>query len=101
MPYHVQEPYSDYAHAEMESMSQNPYATLRQARSRPPSRNENLARNMQKALVAEHLRGWYNRNAAHKQMSYEYEREPQPSLAYRMAPRGYYYNDRSPSYASG
>lgn len=101
LPYHTQEPYSNYGHTEMDSMSQNPYATLRQARSRPPSRNENLQRNMHKAIVAEHLRGWYNRNAAHKQMPYEYEREPQQSLAYRMTPHAYGYNDRSTTYASG
>lgn len=96
-----QDPYSDYGHAEMDSMSQNPYATLRQARSRPPSRNENLTRNVQKAVVAEHLRGWYNRNATYKQMPYEYEREPQQSLAYRMTPHAYGYNERATSYASG
>lgn len=96
--YHAQEPYSDYGHTEMDSMSQNPYATMRQARSRPASRNENLARNMHKAIVAEHLRGWYNRNTAQKQMSYE--REPQQNMAYRM-PNAYTFNDRSTSYASG
>ncbi|XP_053083064.1 FERM domain-containing protein 4B isoform X3 [Pangasianodon hypophthalmus] len=100
LSYHAQEQYSDYSHTEMDSMSQNPYATLRQARSRPPSRNENLTRNMQKAMVAEHLRGWYNRNTAHKQMPYEYERESQQSQAYRMTPHAYGYNDRSTSYAS-
>ncbi|XP_053354525.1 FERM domain-containing protein 4B isoform X1 [Clarias gariepinus] len=100
MSYHAQDQYCDYSHTEMDSMSQNPYATLRQARSRPPSRNENLTRNMQKAIVAEHLRGWYNRNTTHKPMSYEYERESQQSLAYRMAHHAYSYNDRSSPYAS-
>ncbi|XP_060775216.1 FERM domain-containing protein 4B isoform X3 [Neoarius graeffei] len=100
LPYHAQEQYSDYSHTEMDSMSQNPYATLRQARSRPPSRSENLMRNMHKAIVAEHLRGWYNRNTAHKQIAYEYERESPQSLAYRMTPHAYGYSDRSTSYAS-
>ncbi|XP_058258880.1 FERM domain-containing protein 4B isoform X1 [Hemibagrus wyckioides] len=100
LSYHPQEPYSDYAHAEMDPMSQNPYATLRQARSRPPSRNENVMKDMQRAMVAEHLRGWYNRNAQHKQMPYEYEREPQQILPYRMTPHPYGYNDRSHLYGS-
>ncbi|XP_046708827.1 FERM domain-containing protein 4B isoform X1 [Silurus meridionalis] len=100
MSYHGQQPYSNYSHSEMESMNQNPYATLRQARSRPPSRTENVARNMQKAIVAEHLRGWYNRNSAHRQVSYEYERETQQNMGYRMAPYAYSSNDRCTSYAS-
>ncbi|TSM36148.1 FERM domain-containing protein 4B [Bagarius yarrelli] len=100
LSYHPQEPYTDYNHTEMDSMSQHPYATLRQGRSRPPSRNENLTRNVQRAVVAEHLRGWYNRNATHKPIPYEYERETQQSMAYRMAPNAYGYNERSHIYTS-
>lgn len=101
LSYHPQEPYSDYTHAEMDPMSQNPYATIRQARSRPPSRNENVAKDMQRAMVAEHLRGWYNRNAQHKQMPFEYEREPPQILPYRTTPHPYDCNDRSHLYGSG
>ncbi|XP_053492024.1 FERM domain-containing protein 4B isoform X2 [Ictalurus furcatus] len=100
LSYHAHEQYSDYSHTEMDSMSRNPYATLRQTRSRPPSRNENLMRSTQKAIVAEHLRGWYNRHTVQRQMPYEYDRESQQSMAYRMIPHAYGYNDRSTSYAS-
>ncbi|GAA6104843.1 FERM domain-containing protein 4B isoform X1 [Tachysurus ichikawai] len=100
LSYNTQEPYGDYNHTEMDPMSQNPYATLRQPRSRPPSRNENLSKGMQRAMVAEHLRGWYNRNATHRQMPYEYERESQQVQPYRVTPHTYGYNDRNPLYAS-
>ncbi|XP_072541006.1 FERM domain-containing protein 4B isoform X2 [Salminus brasiliensis] len=98
--YSTHDPYQRYGQDEMDSMSQNPYATLRQTRNRPPSRNENATRNMQKAIVAEHLRGWYNRNTGHKQAAYDYDRGTQHSLAYRIAPSSYGFNDRATSYSS-
>uniref|UniRef100_A0A8B9H2E3 FERM domain containing 4Ba n=1 Tax=Astyanax mexicanus TaxID=7994 RepID=A0A8B9H2E3_ASTMX len=100
--YPAHDPYGrGYGQDDMDNLSQNPYATLRQARNRPPSRNENSSRHMQKAMVAEHLRGWYNRNMGHKQAAYEYERVPQQSVAYRIAPSGYGFSDRATSYSSG
>ncbi|XP_049335421.1 FERM domain-containing protein 4B isoform X1 [Astyanax mexicanus] len=99
--YPAHDPYGrGYGQDDMDNLSQNPYATLRQARNRPPSRNENSSRHMQKAMVAEHLRGWYNRNMGHKQAAYEYERGPQQSVAYRIAPSGYGFSDRATSYSS-
>ncbi|KAI4878233.1 hypothetical protein NFI96_016272 [Prochilodus magdalenae] len=99
--YPTHDPYRGYGQDELDGMSQNPYATLRQARTRPPSRNENITKNMQKAMVAEHLRGWYNRNTGHKQAAYDYERGSQHSMAYRAAPGPYGFSDRAPSYSSG
>lgn len=106
--YHVptyppHEPYRGYGQDDMDSMSQNPYATLRQARTRPPSRSENVstARHVQKAIVAEHLRGWYNRNTGHKQPAYDYDRVPPHSHAYRTPQNPYGFTERAPPYASG
>ncbi|XP_068185595.1 FERM domain-containing protein 4B-like isoform X2 [Antennarius striatus] len=48
-------------------LSQNPYATVRPPRSREGPRTELLARSMQKALVAEHLKGWYHRSRGHRE----------------------------------
>uniref|UniRef100_A0A3B4DJ18 FERM domain-containing protein n=1 Tax=Pygocentrus nattereri TaxID=42514 RepID=A0A3B4DJ18_PYGNA len=98
--YPTHDPYRGYGQDELDGMSQNPYATLRQSRSRPPSRNENVTKNMQKAIVAEHLRGWYNRNTGQKQAAYDYDRGAQHSLAYRIAPPAYGFTDRASSYSS-
>ncbi|KAJ7998597.1 hypothetical protein DPEC_G00206550 [Dallia pectoralis] len=75
-----------YGDNEMDSMAQNPYATMGRPRNRPaPPRTEHGPRDNQKELVAEHLRGWYKRNASNKQpQAYEYEsRGSQPSLGYQ------------------
>ncbi|XP_063071353.1 FERM domain-containing protein 4B isoform X2 [Engraulis encrasicolus] len=102
---------------ELDGLSQhNPYATLRPPRnnnngSRPPSRlgNENMHKNIQKALVAEHLRGWYNRNTGPKQApgggggggAYDYDRGSQHSLGYpNMSPTYSGHGHRNPSFSS-
>lgn len=72
-----------YGADELDGMSQNPYATLRPPRSRPaPRANEHA---VQKEMVAEHLRGWYHRNAAQRQpaYNYDYDRGSQQSLGYQ------------------
>ncbi|KAM6980800.1 FERM domain-containing protein 4B [Aplochiton taeniatus] len=101
--YHGQDPYGRYGNDEMDGMSQNPYATLRPPRSRPaPRANEHATKNIQKALVAEHLRGWYQRNTGHRQAGYEYEydRGSQQSLGYQTMPVPYSHSTRTPSYSS-
>ncbi|XP_041639425.1 FERM domain-containing protein 4B isoform X2 [Cheilinus undulatus] len=83
---------SSYGHDEIDGMSQNPYATLRPPKNRPmPRSNEPARKNIQKALVAEHLRGWYQRNAAQKQaaFNYDYDRGSQQSLGYQTMPAPY------------
>ncbi|KAJ6668241.1 hypothetical protein lerEdw1_015618 [Lerista edwardsae] len=50
---------------EMERVSHNPYATLRLPR-KPSVKTEHITKNINKALVAEHLRGWYQRASGHK-----------------------------------
>uniref|UniRef100_A0A4W3HHM8 FERM domain containing 4B n=1 Tax=Callorhinchus milii TaxID=7868 RepID=A0A4W3HHM8_CALMI len=60
--------YSHFYPDETDSMSQNPYATLRNPR-RGGAKNEQITKNIQKALVAESLRGWYERASTHRDHS--------------------------------
>lgn len=111
--YHGHEAYrGGYATDELDSLSQhNVYATLRPPRnSRPPSRNDNCGggKNLHKAIVAEHLRGWYNRNTGHKQPqqqqqlgAYDYDRGSQHSLGYQTMSSTYGHGHRNASYSSG
>ncbi|XP_035760909.1 FERM domain-containing protein 4B isoform X1 [Neolamprologus brichardi] len=94
--------YGHYGNDEIDGASQNVYATIRPSRQRPvPRSNEQINKNIQKALVAEHLRGWYKRNTAQKQAAYDYEydRGSQQSLGYPTthAPQAY---SRNLSYSS-
>ncbi|XP_030274840.1 FERM domain-containing protein 4B isoform X4 [Sparus aurata] len=101
--YHSHDMHSHYGNDEIDGMSQNPYATLRPPRNRPvPRSNEHIGKNIQKALVAEHLRGWYQRNAAHKQAAYnyDYDRGSQQSLGYQTMPAPYSHNNRNTSYSA-
>ncbi|KAL0978641.1 hypothetical protein UPYG_G00173230 [Umbra pygmaea] len=98
--YHTQDMYANRYADVMDGMSQNPYATMRTSRCRQtPPRTEHAPKNIQKAMVAEHLRGWYQRNATYKQpQSYDYEqRGSQQSLGYQTMPAPY---SRSTSYSS-
>lgn len=105
--YHGHEAYrGSYGTDELDSLSQhNVYATLRPPRnSRPPSRNENGGKSLHKAIVAEHLRGWYNRNTGHKQQqhaAYDYDRGSQHSLGYQTMSSTYGHGQRNASYSSG
>uniref|UniRef100_A0A3P8U3A2 FERM domain containing 4B n=1 Tax=Amphiprion percula TaxID=161767 RepID=A0A3P8U3A2_AMPPE len=101
--YHSHDMHSHYGNDEIDGISQNPYATLRPPRNRPvPRSNEQVSKNIQKALVAEHLRGWYHRNAAHKQAAYnyDYDRGSQHSLGYQTMPAPYSHNNRNTAYSS-
>uniref|UniRef100_A0A3B5BCZ2 FERM domain-containing protein 4B-like n=1 Tax=Stegastes partitus TaxID=144197 RepID=A0A3B5BCZ2_9TELE len=101
--YHGHDMHSHYGNDEIDGISQNPYATLRPPRNRPvPRGTEQVSKNIQKALVAEHLRGWYHRNAAQKQAAYnyDYDRGSQHSLGYQTMPTPYSHNNRNISYSS-
>ncbi|XP_061075413.1 FERM domain-containing protein 4B isoform X1 [Conger conger] len=99
--YHGHDRYAHYGEDEVDSFAQNPYATLRPPRNRPgPRGGEQLAKNFQKALVAEHLRGWYNRNTGHKHVSYDYDRGSQQSLGYQTMPAPFGSSSRATSYSS-
>ncbi|KAM4650632.1 FERM domain-containing protein 4B isoform 2-T2 [Discoglossus pictus] len=64
----------------------NPYATLRLPRKKPVKTTEQITKNIHKAIVAEHLRGWYQRTACQKEPSHagmvETDRGSQRSLCY-------------------
>ncbi|XP_053576654.1 FERM domain-containing protein 4B [Bombina bombina] len=49
----------------------NPYATLRLPRKKPAKTTEQITKNIHKAIVAEHLRGWYQRASCHKDNTHE------------------------------
>ncbi|XP_010777703.1 FERM domain-containing protein 4B-like isoform X4 [Notothenia coriiceps] len=107
--YHSHEVHGHYGHDEMDGMSQNPYATLRPPRNRQvPRGNEQPVKNFQKAIVAEHLRGWYQRNAQQPQQpqqqpaygNYDYDRGSQHSLGYQTMPSAQSHNHRNIAYSS-
>uniref|UniRef100_A0A3Q3NH73 FERM domain containing 4B n=1 Tax=Mastacembelus armatus TaxID=205130 RepID=A0A3Q3NH73_9TELE len=90
--YHGHDRFRHYSSDRADALSQNPYATVRPPRSREGPRNELLAKNMQKAMVAEHLRGWYHRNKGHKEggrgmlAGYDFDSGSQLSLGYQTMP---------------
>uniref|UniRef100_A0A3B4ARA8 FERM domain-containing protein n=1 Tax=Periophthalmus magnuspinnatus TaxID=409849 RepID=A0A3B4ARA8_9GOBI len=89
-----------------DSLAQNPYATMRPPRSREGPRTEGLAKNMQKAMVEEHLRGWYHRNRAPPGggrgmlMGYDFDPGSQLSLGYQTMPAGISHSSRTTSFSS-
>ncbi|XP_043374559.1 FERM domain-containing protein 4B isoform X3 [Dermochelys coriacea] len=54
-----------YHEGEMERVPHNPYATLRLPRKQV-AKTQHITKNIHKALVAEHLRGWYQRASGQK-----------------------------------
>ncbi|KAG8436038.1 hypothetical protein GDO86_007223 [Hymenochirus boettgeri] len=61
------EPYRDIRYDGDQFLSHNPYATLRQPRKKTVKTTEQIAKNINKAIVAEHLRGWYQRASNQKE----------------------------------
>uniref|UniRef100_A0AAZ3P1T0 FERM domain-containing protein n=1 Tax=Oncorhynchus tshawytscha TaxID=74940 RepID=A0AAZ3P1T0_ONCTS len=103
--YHRHERYRTYSSDRADSLAQNPYATMRLPRTRQGPRNEPLQKNMQKALVAEHLRGWYHRSGGHREAGrglagYDYDNGSQLSLGYQTMPAPFSHSSRTTSYSS-
>ncbi|XP_026203235.1 FERM domain-containing protein 4B isoform X2 [Anabas testudineus] len=100
--YHSHNIHGHYDNAEIDGVTPNLYATMRPPRNRPVRSNEQVSKNIHKALVAEHLRGWYQRNTAHKQAAYnyDYDRGSQQSLGYQTMPGPYSHSNRNISYSS-
>ncbi|XP_077385833.1 FERM domain-containing protein 4B-like isoform X2 [Festucalex cinctus] len=101
--YRARDVRSRYGNDELDSAPQNLYATFRPPRNRPaPRSEEQISRNYQKAVVAEHLRGWYHRNTAYKQAaySYDYDQGSQQSLSYQTIPAPFSHNSRNLSHSS-
>ncbi|XP_020924863.1 FERM domain-containing protein 4B isoform X3 [Sus scrofa] len=72
---------------EVDRVPHNPYATLRLPR-KAAAKSEHITKNIHKALVAEHLRGWYQRASGQKeqshstQTSFDSDRGSQRSLGF-------------------
>ncbi|XP_038666560.1 FERM domain-containing protein 4B-like isoform X2 [Scyliorhinus canicula] len=77
--------YNRFYQSNSDSLSQNPYATIRNVRRRG-AKSEQITKNIQKALVAESLRGWYERASTHKdyglQAGLDSDRGSQQSLGF-------------------
>ncbi|XP_043097907.1 FERM domain-containing protein 4B isoform X4 [Puntigrus tetrazona] len=97
-PSYRHDPHGNYGQDEIDGLAHNLYATLRPSRNRPPSRNENIVKNMQRAEVVEHLRGWYNRQ--HRQQGYDTYMGPQQSLGYRTMSSSYVRSESATSYST-
>ncbi|XP_057686345.1 FERM domain-containing protein 4B-like isoform X3 [Corythoichthys intestinalis] len=101
--YHGHDRFRHYGSDRKDSLSQNPYATVRPPRSREGPRNELLAKNMQKAMVAEHLRGWYHRNRGPREgdrAGYDFDCGSQLSLGYQTMPAAFSHSSRTTSFSS-
>ncbi|XP_029013319.1 FERM domain-containing protein 4B isoform X1 [Betta splendens] len=104
--YHGHDRFRHYGGDRADALSQNPYATVRPPRNREGPRNELLAKNMQKALVAEHLRGWYHRNRSTRDggrgmlAGYDFDSGSQLSLGYQTMPAAFSHSSRTTSFSS-
>ncbi|XP_076023063.1 FERM domain-containing protein 4B [Genypterus blacodes] len=104
--YHGHDRYRHYSSDRADSLSQNPYATVRPPRNREGPRNELLAKNMQKALVAEHLKGWYHRSRGPRDggrgmmAAYDCDSSSQLSLGYQTMPAAFSHSSRTTSFSS-
>ncbi|XP_047204009.1 FERM domain-containing protein 4B isoform X2 [Girardinichthys multiradiatus] len=91
---------SQYTSDGIDVVSHNVYGTLRPSRNRPAHHStEQVSKNIQRALVAEHLKGWYQRKAPQKQGIYncDYDRGSQQGLS---MPAPYPQNHRNVCYSS-
>uniref|UniRef100_A0A2K5RQ97 FERM domain containing 4B n=1 Tax=Cebus imitator TaxID=2715852 RepID=A0A2K5RQ97_CEBIM len=86
--YERQRDYSRSFHEdEVDRVPHNPYATLRLPR-KDATKSEHITKNIHKALVAEHLRGWYQRASGQKdqghspQTSFDSDRGSQRCLGF-------------------
>ncbi|NXO79733.1 FRM4B protein, partial [Sitta europaea] len=79
--------FRSYHEDEVDRAPHNPYATLRLPRKQV-AKTEHITKNIHKALVAEHLRGWYQRASSQKeqghslQAGFESDRGSQRSLGF-------------------
>nr|XP_055045365.1 LOW QUALITY PROTEIN: FERM domain-containing protein 4B [Misgurnus anguillicaudatus] len=106
--YHGRSRNRHYGIEGLDNLSQNPYATVRPPRGRQGPLNDVLTKNMYKALVAEHLKGWYNRSAGQQKdpsgyqlvYTYKYDRGSQHSLGYQTLPAPFSHSSRTNSISS-
>ncbi|KAM8929910.1 FERM domain-containing protein 4B isoform 2-T2 [Pelodytes ibericus] len=62
--------YMDARYDRDQFVPHNPYATLRRPQKKAAKTTEQITKNINKAIVAEHLRGWYHRAAYQKEPSH-------------------------------
>ncbi|XP_023180377.1 FERM domain-containing protein 4B-like isoform X4 [Xiphophorus maculatus] len=101
--YYGHDVHPQYGSDVTDCLSHNVYATIRPPRNRQaPRGTEQVSRSIPKALVVEHLKGWYQRNAPQKQGTHhcDYNRGSQHSLSYQTMPAPYPHNHRNMYYSS-
>lgn len=105
--YERQRDYSRSFHEdEVDHVPHNPYATLRLPR-KAAAKSEHITKNIHKALVAEHLRGWYQRASGQKdqghspQTSFDSDRGSQRCLGFAGLQVPCSPSSRTSSYSSG
>lgn len=105
--YDRQRDYSRSFHEdEVDRVPHNPYATLRLPR-KAAVKSEHITKNIHKALVAEHLRGWYQRASGQKdqghspQTSFDSDRGSQRCLGFAGLQVPCSPSSRASSYSSG
>lgn len=105
--YERQRDYSRSFHEdEVDRVPHNPYATLRLPR-KAAAKSEHITKNIHKALVAEHLRGWYQRATGQKdqghslQTSFDSDRGSQRCLGFAGLQVPCSPSSRASSYSSG
>ncbi|XP_051961177.1 FERM domain-containing protein 4B [Xyrauchen texanus] len=105
--YHGRSRNRHYGMEGSDNLLQNPYATVRPPRGRQGPLNDVLTKNIYKTLVAEHLKGWYNRSAGNRDLagyqmvhSYKYDRGSQHSLGYQTLPAPFSHSSRTNSFSS-
>ncbi|KAM4721176.1 FERM domain-containing protein 4B [Rhinophrynus dorsalis] len=59
--------YRDVRYEGDQFVPHNPYATIRPPRKKPAKTTEQITKNIHKAIVAEHLKGWYQRASGQKE----------------------------------
>lgn len=105
--YDRQRDYSRSFHEdEVDRVPHNPYATLRLPR-KAAVKSEHITKNIHKAIVAEHLRGWYQRASGQKdqghspQTSFDSDRGSQRCLGFAGLQVPCSPSSRASSYSSG
>ncbi|XP_024119834.1 FERM domain-containing protein 4B isoform X2 [Oryzias melastigma] len=97
-PHHSDSMHSHYASNDTDGVTYNTYGSLGPAGNHPPFPSSmQPSKSFQKALVAEHLKGWFQRNATQRPGAhyYDYDRVSQQSLRSQHSAVVYAQNNRN------